>query len=230
MAKSLSSSSLVAVIFALATDEGARATTAASRKGAFAAGPVIAATSSDLAPVWGAATGAVAAAVRPRVSDGGNAEVMNDLPARSGGTCRGGSLSAAATVVVGGIRVGTSTMRRSGASTRRSCHGKPKPGSPSPWPPKVRLNSSECSSRESSSAMVSGLRCALMCWLGDGARLPGPEACVGPGEMAGACMAPGSIESKPAPLPWRAFWNRAGRPPALCSRADDLRCSARRPS
>ena len=37
---------------------------------------------------------------------------------------------------------GTSTTRRSGASIRRSRQGKPKPGSPSPWPPKVRLNSS----------------------------------------------------------------------------------------
>jgi hypothetical protein len=37
--------------------------------------------------------------------------------------------------------VGTSTTRTSGTSIRRSRQGKPKPGSPSPWPPKMMLNS-----------------------------------------------------------------------------------------
>ncbi len=36
---------------------------------------------------------------------------------------------------------GTTTTRRSGASIRRTCQGKPKPGRHSPWPPKIRLNS-----------------------------------------------------------------------------------------
>ena len=39
-------------------------------------------------------------------------------------------------------RAGTNTTCRSGASIRRSRQGKPKPGSPSPWPSKVKLNSS----------------------------------------------------------------------------------------
>ena len=43
--------------------------------------------------------------------------------------------------------------------------GKPKPGSQSPWPPKVRLNSNAWISSESSSACVSRLRSGLMRWL-----------------------------------------------------------------
>ena len=57
---------------------------------------------------------------------------------------------------------GASMMRSSGTSMRRSCQGKPKPGSPLPWPPKVRLSSSACTSRDSSSATVMRLRSVLL--------------------------------------------------------------------
>ncbi len=60
---------------------------------------------------------------------------------------------------------GTTTTRRSGASMRRSCQGKPKPGRHNPWPPKIRLNRNEWISSESSSAFVSRLCSGLMCWL-----------------------------------------------------------------
>ncbi len=60
---------------------------------------------------------------------------------------------------------GTTTTRRSGASMRRSCQGKPKPGRHNPWPPKIRLNRNEWISSESSSAYVSRLCSGLMCWL-----------------------------------------------------------------
>ncbi len=55
----------------------------------------------------------------------------------------------------GAVCAGTTTTRRSGISARRSCQGKPKPGSQSPWPPKVRLNSNAWINSESSSAYVS---------------------------------------------------------------------------
>ena len=56
------------------------------------------------------------------------------------------------TVAMGGTGAGTSTIRRSGASTRRSPQGTPNLGSPSPWPPKVRFNSRAWISSDAASA------------------------------------------------------------------------------
>ena len=52
---------------------------------------------------------------------------------------------------------GTTTTCRSRASIRRSCQGKPKPGSHPCPPPKIRLNSNAWITSESSSAYVSRL-------------------------------------------------------------------------
>ena len=60
--------------------------------------------------------------------------------------------------------------RRSDTSIRRSPQGKPNPGGPGPWPPKVRFNSSECSSTESSSAKARRPSSRLVRGLGCGPR------------------------------------------------------------
>ena len=52
-----------------------------------------------------------------------------------------------------------SETRSSGTSTRRSCQGKAKPGSPNPSPPRVRLNSSAWNSSENSSGKKSRRPC-----------------------------------------------------------------------
>ena len=65
----------------------------------------------------------------------------------------------------GVTRAGTSTTRMSGTSTRRSRQGKARPGSPSPWPPRVRLNSTEWISSDSSSPRAMGLSSRLTRWL-----------------------------------------------------------------
>jgi len=51
--------------------------------------------------------------------------------------------ASAAATATSGTRVGISHSRRSGASIPPLPHGKPKPGTPSCWPPNVKCNSSE---------------------------------------------------------------------------------------
>jgi hypothetical protein len=63
--------------------------------------------------------------------------------AAGGAIGAGGNGSVTAAIAGAAVpRAGTRTMRNSGASIRRSRQGKPKPGSPIPWPPKVMLASS----------------------------------------------------------------------------------------
>ncbi len=121
-----------------------------------------------------------------------------------------------ATGAVAGAAVtsaGTSTMRKSGASTRRPRQGKSKPGSPRPWPPRVRLNSSACVSRESSSATASRVCSRLMRRLGFRPRPAGRGD--GAGFRAdggvGAALEPMELKRAPSALPERCCWRGAGR-------------------
>ena len=91
--------------------------------------------------------------------------------------CCSGSATGVTAGSVAVTGAGTSATRRSGASIRRSCPGKPKPGSPSPWPPNFRLNRDVCISSETSSAYVSRLLSGLARWLSRWAR---PAACGDP--------------------------------------------------
>ena len=58
-------------------------------------------------------------------------------PADPWGSGSSGALSAGSVPVACADRI---TRRRSGTSARLSCHGKPMPGNPGPWPSKVRLS------------------------------------------------------------------------------------------
>ena len=127
----------------------------------------VAASVLGLASTLGLASGPIADAVRRCVGIRDTDGVSAGAPATGCPTdacCTGsatGATAGSAAVTCGG----TPTRRRSGASIRRSCQGKRKPGSQSPWPPKVRLNSHAWISSESSSADVSRLRSRLMRWL-----------------------------------------------------------------
>jgi len=104
----------------------------------------------------------------------------------------------------------TSSMRRSGASMRRSRQGKSKPGSPRPWPPKVRLNSNACSTREIRNARVSRMRSGRTSWRGRSLRPPG-RAGPSPLGSAGSVRAlPGASVAKRAPWSLRARCRRHG--------------------
>jgi hypothetical protein len=117
--------------------------------------------------VLGLASGMIAAANDPRAGapDTDGVGVSPWATGRSIHACCDGSATGVIAGSSAGTGTGASTTRRSGTSIRRSCQGKPKPGSQSPWPPKVRLNSNVWISSESSSAYVSRLRSGLMRWL-----------------------------------------------------------------
>jgi hypothetical protein len=138
-----------------------------ARKGVFARAAPVATSVLGLTAALGLAFRTIAAAVRrgvgARDTDGVSAGPL--ATGCSTHACCNGSatgVTAGSTAVTCG---GTTTTRRSGASIRRSCQGKRKPGSQSPWPPKVRLNSHVWISSESSSACVSRLCSGLMRWL-----------------------------------------------------------------
>src|ERR1700693_4914745 len=114
-----------------------------ARKGICAGAAPVAASVLGLPAALGLTSGTIAAAVRrgfgARDTDGLSEGLLAtgcSYPA----CCHGSATS----VTAGSVDVtcgGTTTTRRSGASIRRSCQGKPKPGNHNPWPPKVRLNS-----------------------------------------------------------------------------------------
>ena len=120
---------------------GAARSGPAAREDAFAGAARGATLRFDLASAVIRAAGALATAL-PRRSGAGDLDGAGAGPLAIGrpidACCKvlGADVIAGCAVVPG---VGTSTTRSSGASTRRSRQGKPKPGSPSPWPPKVRL-------------------------------------------------------------------------------------------
>jgi hypothetical protein len=114
-----------------------------ARNGACAGGAVVAASVLDSSFGLGLASGKGGGAVRR----GGDA--------RGAGGVGAGALTAGCSTAAGGdgsatgaagsmaaTCAGTTSTCRSGTSIRRSCQGKPKPGS-QPWPPKMRLNSNE---------------------------------------------------------------------------------------
>lgn len=154
-----------------------------------------------------------------RVSTAGSAATGGSSPAIAA-LCRG---SAAAT------GAGASATRTSGTSTRRSCQGKPKPGSPSPWPPKVRLNSTRWAASENNSASGKRLRSAPTPSLG---HHTGAVAFAGAGASSEAAASdnaaslgtagglrearePVDLKRPPPSLPAQASWRRARPPPAL---------------
>ncbi len=133
-------------------------------KGICAGAAPVAASVLALAAALRMASGTIAAAVRRGVGAGDTDGVGAGPPATGCSTdaccngCATGVTAGAAALTC----AGTTTMRRSGTSIRRSCQGKLKPGSQNPWPPKVRLNSNVWTSSESSSACVSRLCSGLM--------------------------------------------------------------------
>ena len=138
-----------------------------ARTGIGAGAAPVAASVLGLASALGLVSSTIAAAVRrgvgARDTDGvraGPLATCRSTPACCNGSATGVTAGSAAVTCAG-----TTTTRRSGTSIRRSCQGKPKPGSQSPWPPKVRLNSNVWISSESSSAYVIRLRSGLMRWL-----------------------------------------------------------------
>ena len=175
---------------------------------------------------FGLACGTLATAVAcgggagyTRVSTAGSAATGGSSPAFTA-LCRG---SAAAT------GAGASATGTSGTSTRRSCQGKPKPGSPSPWPPKVRLNSTRWAASENNSASGKRLRSAPTRWLG---HHTGTAAFAGAGASSEAAASdnadslgtagglrkarePVDLKRPPPSLPAQASWRRARPPPAL---------------
>ena len=174
MANAASSGRFMAITSGPGIGLGATSPVSSRSRGAFARVAPVAASGAGLIFAVGLALGMIASAVRSRVGAGDTDSVWAGPP---GTGClidgRKGFLTDVPAGSAAVTRAGTSTTRRSGASIRRSRQGKPKPGSPSPWPPKVKLNNSACSSRESRSARVSRLRSALMRWLG---RWPRPAA------------------------------------------------------
>ena len=138
-----------------------------ARKGICAGAAPVAASVLGLASALGLASGTIAAAVRRGVG-ARDTDGVSAGPLATGCSTHACCNGSATGVTAGSAAVtcaGTTTTRRSGASIRRSCQGKPKPGSQSPWPPKVRLNSNVWISSESSSACVSRLCSGLMRWL-----------------------------------------------------------------
>ncbi len=138
-----------------------------ARKGICAGAAPVAASVLGLASALGLASGTIAAAVRRGVG-ARDTDGVSAGPLATGCSTHACCNGSATGVTAGSAAVtcaGTTTTRRSGTSIRRSCQGKPKPGSQSPWPPKVRLNSNVWISSESSSACVSRLRSGLMRWL-----------------------------------------------------------------
>ena len=173
--------------------------------GAIAGAAGAAATVFDLATFFGLAVGVVAAGVSfgagaasTSVSVAGSAATGGSTPAPGKGSTAGTGDG-----IDTGTVAGRSTARSSGISIRRSCQGKPKPGSPRPWPLTVRLNRSAWIARES---MTPSARCRCL------------SASAG-GDSAGACAGGGfgasteSVKLKLAPpwLPGHGFWRGAGR-------------------
>ncbi len=126
------------------------------------------------------------------------------------GACRSGSRAAAPSDSATATSAGTSTARRSGASIRRSRQGRPKPGSPVPSP-KIRPNSSVCSSRESNSASVIRLRSAIVRRRCQGPKRKARAERAAFGLVGGVRAVPGPIEGKSAPpsLLEHCSWCRA---------------------
>ena len=130
----------------------------------------VAATGSGLAFATGPAcaacltSGAMVRAVRPGFGavDAGGVSAGPPASGRSTNVSGNGSLADGSAGCAAGARAGMSTTRRSGTSTRRSRQGKPKPGSPRSWSPKVRPNSSKCISRDRRNATVSRRRSARL--------------------------------------------------------------------
>ena len=136
-----------------------------ARKGVCAGAAAVAASVLGLASALGLISGTIAAAVRRRVGARADADGVSAGLLATGCSTRACCSGSATGVTAGSMSVtcaGTTTTRRSGASIRRTCQGKLKPGSQSPWPPKVSLNSNVWISSESSSACVSRLRSGLM--------------------------------------------------------------------
>ena len=203
---------------------------ASARNRGFAGAARVAASGTGLAAAVavaraaGLALGTLALAVRTR--DGaGDADRGGTGPAATGGAidaCSNGSLPDVPAGFAAVACAGTSMTRRSGASIRRSRQGKPKPGSPSPWPLKVRLNRAVCISRESRSAKPSRLRSALVRGPGHGLR---PA-------MRGDCAAFGSSGGGRAPLglrePKRAPPSLLGHGSSLGAGGSRAQCDCRR--
>ena len=102
-------------------------------------------------------------AARPRTGAGDTAGMAGGADAT--GCPIDASIGPLTNVLAGSVDVGcagTSTAPRAAASIRRSCQGRPKPGSQNPRPPKVSVNSSAWISSESSSAYVNSARCTLI--------------------------------------------------------------------
>jgi hypothetical protein len=112
-----------------------------------------------------------AGALAARVAGGCGATLPGTaLAAGVGGAMGVAGVGSRGAAGVGGA--GSSTTRIAGACTRRACQGKPKPGSPSASPPKVKLSSTPCTASDSSSPMASRRRssrvrcCGHARWLG----------------------------------------------------------------
>lgn len=98
--------------------------------------------SMGIAGDWRTTGSAVTASSRVSGGNGGTA----------GNSGRGGGVGVGEGAGCASMSVaGESMTRRSGASTRRSCQGKAKPGRPNSSPPKLRLNNNAWTSRETRS-------------------------------------------------------------------------------
>lgn len=120
------------------------------------------------------------------------------------------------------LGAGNSTKRKSGASTRRSRQGKPMPGSPSPSPPKARLNNSVCSARENRPASINRLRSAFV-RCPDGGDRPRGSAISGWSDGVGAALASVGFTRSPPPLPEHCVGRRTGPPGVRRARRSDCR-------
>jgi hypothetical protein len=124
-----------------------------ARKGVCGGAAPVAASVLALTSALGLASGTGAGAVRCGASAG-------DAGGGGGPLAAGCSTDACCDGSAVVICAGTTSTCRSGTSIRRSCQGKPRPGS-HPWPPNIRLSSNVWISSENSSASVSRLRSAL---------------------------------------------------------------------
>ena len=121
----------------------------------------------DLARGTAAAAGNFAGEERISGGAGGSGGARVTTVSIAGAAAAGWSADAFSALCTGsaaGAGAASSATRRSGTSVRRSCQGKPKPGSPRPWPLKVRVSSTAWNNKESSSPNASRLRSGVRRW------------------------------------------------------------------
>src|SRR5438105_269491 len=118
---------------------GATRSGPSARTGAFTGAAWATAFRFDLAPAVIRAAGGIATALLLK-GDAGDMDGVGAGPLATRCSIDACCTGSATDVIAGSPAVtcvGTSTTRTSGTSIRRAPQGTPKPGSPSPWPPKI---------------------------------------------------------------------------------------------